>query len=122
MSKVVILEKDFDLADNIKEILSYKDYEVCSIGSGINSKALINQFSPSFVILGTRLNGGKDGIETARDIRKDHSCPLLFLSTNETSESIKKLIKRIPNSFILQKPFSFKSLHLAVDRVMSPNL
>ncbi|WP_215226404.1 response regulator [Echinicola shivajiensis] len=120
MSKVVILEKDFDLADNIKEILSYKNYEVCSIGSGINSKALVNRFSPSFVILGTRLNGGKDGIETARDIRKDYSCPLLFLSTNENSESIRKLIKRIPNSFILQKPFSIKSLHLAVDQVLSP--
>lgn len=118
MSKVVILEKDFDLADNIREILSYEDFEVCSIGSGINSKALVDRFSPSFVIIGSQLNGRKDGFETVEEIRKTFSCPILFLSTDESNEMTLKLIKKTPNSVAIQKPFSLKSFYRAIDSLL----
>ncbi|WP_200979542.1 hypothetical protein [Echinicola sp. 20G] len=120
MLKVIILEKDFDLADNIREILNYGNFKVSDIGSGLNFDEIINKdIRPSIIIIGSYLKDRDIGYDELRKLREKFSCPILFLASKEPAKGICDSSFAIPNSAVLNKPFTFKTIHLAIHQLLN---
>ena len=114
--KVLIIDDEVDIANNIKAILSDENYNT-SIAH--NSKDAFQQLSDnnySLIILDVWLtNSDLDGIEILKKIRETSLTPVIIISGHGNIEMAVKAIKEGANEFI-EKPFTTERLLLSVSR------
>ena len=81
MTKILIVENDAIVAEDLAYSLERKGYEVaakCSTGeAAIN---LANQLKPDLVLMDIRLPGDLDGIEASQEIRTLLDIPVVYLT------------------------------------------
>jgi CheY-like chemotaxis protein len=78
--RTLIVEDNFELADNAKSLLETDGFEVCGIlDSHELIEKVIEEKAPSAVLLDIHLNGEMDGIEIATLIRRNFDIPVVFL-------------------------------------------
>ena len=114
--KILIIDDEVDIANNIKAILSDENYNT-SIAH--NSKDALQQLSAnhySLIILDVRLtNSDLDGIEILKKLRETTLTPVIIISGHGNIEMAVKAIKEGANEFI-EKPFTTERLLLSVSR------
>ena len=79
--KVLIVEDEFIIANNIKKIVEQFGYTVTSIAASAHraiEKA--KEDRPDIVIMDIKLTGEMDGIEASKQIRKFLDVPVVYLS------------------------------------------
>jgi len=114
--KVLIVEDEILIADNIKRYLLQKDYDVTGIAiSYFEAIKLYEQTNPDIVLLDIRLNGIKNGIDVARYINS-HSIkkPFLFLTSQMDPRNIAEAKKTFPAGY-LSKPIQQESLFATIE-------
>lgn len=79
MSRILIVEDEFDLANIIKDYLEKELYEVEICKEGDKAIEIFDKFKPSLVILDLMLPG-MNGYEICQNIRKKSTIPILILS------------------------------------------
>lgn len=79
MSRILIVEDEFDLANIIKDYLVKELYEVEICTEGDKAIEIFDKFKPSLVILDLMLPG-MNGYEICQNIRKKSTIPILILS------------------------------------------
>jgi two-component system, response regulator PdtaR len=83
MSKVLIAEDEFMIAEMLNEAAIEGGYEVCGIAAeAAEVIALGEQHRPDLAIIDLRLAGGSDGLEAARELRRRVKLGILFASGN----------------------------------------
>ena len=114
--KILIIDDEVDIANNIKAILSDENYNT-SIAH--NSKDALQQLSDnnySLIILDVWLtNSDLDGIEILKKLRETSLTPVIIISGHGNIEMAVKAIKEGANEFI-EKPFTTERLLLSVSR------
>ncbi|MFC5624521.1 LytR/AlgR family response regulator transcription factor [Algoriphagus winogradskyi] len=116
--KVLLVEDNFNLSENIKEILSLRGYDIVKIlDQAETALSIIEENSPDLVLVDIKLKGNKTGIELAEELRQTIDLPIVFL----TSASGKEIVKRVnhiqPDGFIT-KPFTSNSLVTSIELAM----
>lgn len=103
-SKILIVEDEEWVAEDIRDTLEENDYQVTGIVDTYEKALLtLRKDAPDLVILDIRLNGEGTGIDIAREINDRLKIPFLFISSNISPETLPEVLEEMPNS-ILNKP------------------
>ena len=105
-NSVLIVENEFSIALDIKSCLESSNYKVTGIAANYNNAIeLLNQQTPSIVLLDINLGGKKSGIDLAIFIRKNYNLPIIFLTAYSDDKTFQSAISGNPMAF-LSKPFN----------------
>lgn len=111
---LLIVEDDLVVANDIRRTLERAGHAVCGIArSADQALPLIDEHSPSLVLLDIYLNGIHTGIDLAHELNL-LGIPFIFLSANSNQAILDKVKKTQPDGFIV-KPFREKDLLICID-------
>ncbi|MCA6122263.1 response regulator [Bradyrhizobium sp. WSM 1704] len=115
---ILVIEDDRDLQMMVEDALTDGGFEPAIAPSGEEALTLLKAFRTKYSALVTdiRLLGRLDGWRVARGAREvDPSFPVLYITGGGGDEWP---TKGVPNSILLQKPFSPDELVAAVKRLV----
>ena len=113
--KLLVVEDEFVVAENLKTNLESMGFEVLELASS-GEKALetARQKRPDLALMDIKLLGGMDGVETAIQLRQELDVPVLFL-TAFTDQSFLERAKLAEPLGYLVKPYEQKTLLAGVE-------
>ena len=112
--KILIVEDEFIVADDLSMILEKAGYTVCGIASSVaEAEVMIAEFNPGMVLLDIHLKGKKTGIDLAL-ILSQKNIAFVYLSAN-SNESILEAAKATQPYGFLVKPFREKDILVTLD-------
>jgi len=112
--KILIVEDEFIVANDLRMMLERSGYTVCGIAPSVaKAMELIVTKEPAWILLDIFLQGDKTGIDLAIYL-KQIGIPFIFISAN-TNQSILEAAKAtLPYGFLV-KPFREKDLMVMLD-------
>lgn len=114
-TKILLVEDNYNLSENVKEMLTIQGYEVSGIidkAEGARSKIELN--FPDLVLMDIQLSGKKTGIDLAEELRESMNLPIIFLTSSAGKNIVKKLEHIKPDGFIT-KPFTAESMITSIE-------
>ena len=112
--KILVVEDERLVAEDIAECLEGAGYEVCGIASnGDDALELAGEHRPNLVLEDIVIRGDRDGIETAVEMRKRFDIPSIFLTAYSQNGILERAKEAAPLGFII-KPFDEEGLLSAV--------
>lgn len=117
--KILVVEDEIIIADNICDALDDLGYEV-SEPAITYSEAMetIEEFKPDLAILDIQLSGKKDGIDIAQTIKEKYSIPFIFLTSNSDVRTVGRAKEVAPSAYLV-KPFSKEELYTSIEIALS---
>lgn len=117
--KILVVEDEIIIADNICDALEDLGYEV-SEPAITYSEAIetIEEFKPDLAILDIQLSGKKDGIDIAQTIKEKYSIPFIFLTSNSDVRTVGRAKEVSPSAYLV-KPFSKDELYTSIEIALS---
>ncbi len=113
--KILIVEDEMIIGANISLQLSKLGYEVTGIISkGEEALSHVRQNHPDIVIMDIQLKGKMDGVDTAKQIRREFKVPIIYLTANVDEECFNRAKETQPSAFI-SKPFKKLDLQHAIE-------
>ena len=106
MQKIVIVEDEPDLANNIAELIEHFGYSVSGIFE--DSESCLNFLAKNdadLVILDILIQGDSNGIDLGRKIKAEYNIPIVFC-TAYTNDSMLQEVKTINAQGYIVKPFT----------------
>ncbi|QKJ21671.1 response regulator [Poseidonibacter lekithochrous] len=120
-TKILIVEDETIIAMNLKETLKELGYECCGIAPNKcrTMKILEKGVVPDLILMDIYLKGPTTGIELAEELKVTMpEVPIIFLTANSESITIKEASKTSPYGYIL-KPYKKQSLHATIEVALS---
>lgn len=112
--KILIVEDEFIVANNLRLILTKAGYEVCGIAASVaEAKKLVDKGRPAWVLLDIFLQDGSQGTELA-DYLSEKGIAFIYISAN-TNQSILERAKATQPYGFLVKPYRERDLLLMLD-------
>ncbi|MGY6558248.1 MAG: LytR/AlgR family response regulator transcription factor [Nitritalea sp.] len=108
--KILLIEDNFSLAENTKELLELSGYSVTEIlpsSEGLEESLRFNK--PDLVLLDIRLQGKHDGITIGKMIRGLAAIPIVFLTSSSEKKVLHEVKEIVPEGYIV-KPYSKETL------------
>jgi DNA-binding NarL/FixJ family response regulator len=123
--KILIVEDEPVIAENISIYLDNNDFEVSAIAYDSDEAFLqLKNNTPDAAVLDINLESDKDGIDIAAYINKEIQIPFLFLTSYSDKNTLDKAKQVKPSGYIV-KPFNEKtllaSLEIAISNFASEN-
>ena len=116
--RILIVEDDPSIAENIQEILELLDFVNIDIANSANQCIkTIKKNRPDLVFMDIKLKGDKDGIELGEIIHQMFDVPLVFV-TSYSDPTIIERAKRINPAGFIVKPFNTNDIHAIVEIVL----
>lgn len=115
MKKLLIVEDEKIIRDNIKEYFELNDFVVKSAENGKVALSILRNFIPD-IIISDMMMPEMDGISLLNHIREEKSTnliPFLMLTARVDNVDYRKSMNLGADDYIT-KPFEFKDLHYAV--------
>lgn len=113
-NKVLIVEDEFIVANDLRVILERANYKVCGIAaSAKEAEENVRKNNPDLVLLDIRLKGKLSGIDIARKLRAENIA-FIYLSANSSQEVLEDAKATEPYGFLV-KPFREKDLLVTLD-------
>jgi DNA-binding NarL/FixJ family response regulator len=118
MSRILIVEDELIVAENIGAILEGEGYEVCGIAmSADEALVLFEEKNPHLVLCDIFIKGSRNGIALAAELRKRTDVPFIFLTAYADRDTVKQASATQPAAYLI-KPFAEKQLIAAVDTAL----
>jgi two-component system response regulator HydG len=112
--KILIVEDEFIVANDLKLMLIKAGYQVTGIASSvIQARTLIETKRPDWVLLDIMLKGDLTGIDLAWELL-EQKLPFLYISAN-TNQSILEAVKETQPYGFMVKPFRERDLLVMLD-------
>lgn len=117
--RVIIIEDEFVIAEDIQSHLELSGYEVLAIFDRAE-KALpaIAQFPPDILLVDIQLAGAMDGVALVHEVQTKLSIPIIYITANSDSVTYGRARNTRPHAFLV-KPFSPANLLAAVDLALN---
>ena len=113
--KILIIDDEIDIANNIKAILEDESYETSIAYNSTEALSYISINNYDLIILDVWLDNSElDGIGILKKLRENITTPVIIISGHGNIEMAVKAIKEGANEFI-EKPFSTERLLLSVN-------
>jgi DNA-binding NarL/FixJ family response regulator len=117
--KILIVEDEPAIAENISLYLDNNDFEVSAIVyDSDDAFAELKNNTPDAAILDINLEGDKDGIDIAAYINKQHQIPFLFLTSYSDKGTLDRAKAVKPSGYIV-KPFNERTLLASLEIAIS---
>jgi len=112
--KILIVEDEFIVADDVQLTLERGGYEVCGIATSVlEAREMVEKKKPSLVLLDIYLKGQLSGIELAKEL-KEKTIAFVYLSANSNQKILEAAKATEPYGFLV-KPFREKDLLVTLD-------
>ena len=100
---ILIVEDEGLIALHLSELLENAGYRIADpVFSGEESIRQIRTSRPDIVLMDIALAGQMDGIEAARQIRREHDIPVIFLSAYSDQSRIDEAQEVSPYGYIIK--------------------
>lgn len=110
MSRVLIVEDEIIIAEDLKMIIESWGHEVIGIAaSGKRAIQISRQEEPDIIFMDIQLQGVMNGIETAQKILQNIDAKLIFCSAYNDNEALLKASVVNPLGYIV-KPFELEDI------------
>jgi DNA-binding LytR/AlgR family response regulator len=122
--KVLLVEDEYELALNIRDILEFSDYEVVGIFQNADDviSYLYSNDLPDLILMDILIQGDKDGIDLTYYIRDKYDIPIVFLTAYSDQSILERIAKVLYDGYIL-KPFNkerlISTVYLALEEFKS---
>ncbi len=114
-TRVLVVEDETIIALDVQGILAGLGYEVAGIaatGEAAVQKAL--SLKPDIILMDIVLAGKMDGIDAAREIRKTHDIPIIYLTANADRSTVDRAHDTQPYAY-LNKPIHERDLYSNIE-------
>ncbi len=112
--KILIVEDEFIVANDLKIMLIKAGYQIVGIASSvIQARKLIVEKRPDWVLLDIMLKGSLTGIDLAWELRAQ-KLPFLYISANTNQSTLEAVKTTRPYGFMV-KPFRERDLIVMLD-------
>jgi len=112
--KILIVEDEFIVANDLRIMLEKAGYAVCGIApSVVKALELIAAKQPDWILLDIFLQGDKTGIELAGQLT-EMNIPFIYISANTNQATLESAKATLPYGFMV-KPFREKDLMVMLD-------
>ena len=116
--RILIVEDDVNIAENIEEILELLGYVNIDIANSANQAIkIVKKYRPDMIFMDIKLKGDKDGIELGEILKQMVDVPLVFV-TSYSDPTIIERAKRINPAGFIVKPFNTNDIHAIVEIVL----
>jgi len=113
--KILIVEDERLIAEDIKRTLIYLGYDVVNIiASGKDAISEAREHIPDLILMDIMLEGKMNGIEAAEVIFTELSIPIIFLTAYSHNNTLQEATAAEPYGYIL-KPFEERELHATIE-------
>jgi len=113
--KILIVEDERIIAEDIKRTLGNFGYEVAGIVSaGNDAISIANETKPDLVLMDIMLEGSMTGIQAAAQIRNDIGAPVIYLTAYANEKTLQSAKITEPFGYII-KPFEERELHATIE-------
>lgn len=117
--KVLLVEDEYIIAEDISDILTSNNFEVCEICKSFQAASYaLDKHHPDIVLLDIKIKGDKDGIDLAHKIRGDYRIPFVFISSHSDPSTIKRAVEVNPYGYLV-KPFEDNDVLVAIEVALS---
>jgi len=113
--RILIVEDETLIAEDLKEMLTGFGHEVTSIAkTGEKAITLAEKHHPDLVILDINLSGAMDGITAGGEIRSRWGIPIIYATAFVIPEIIERAKKTHPSGFIF-KPYNEPHIQTSIE-------
>lgn len=113
--KLLIVEDEMIIANDMKMMLEASGYEVCGIAKSVEKAIIIlSEHKPDLVLIDINLSKGNEGIELAQYIRTNSPVPFIFCTSYSDTKTV-SLAKEVHPAAYLVKPFNKEDLFVAIE-------
>jgi two-component system response regulator LytT len=117
--KILIVEDELLIAEDIRMHLENLGYEVIGIASSYNETIEItNSESPDIALVDIIIDGEKDGIQTAGYLKQNLDIPIIFLTSHADKPTVERAKQVNPDGYLV-KPFNSNDLYTAIEIAFS---
>ncbi len=121
MTKILIVEDERIVAEDIASTLTRSGYSVGSVCSGEEALKKAKEDCPDLVLMDIRLgDGGMDGIEAAQKLLNEFNIPVVYVTVLGDEEVIARAKLTKPSGFLI-KPLEMRTLLATVATALFKN-
>jgi len=114
MEKVLIVEDESIIAMELENHVRRMGYDVIGpVATGDAALEKVGDYQPDIVLMDIRIQGDKDGIETAEAIRSRFKIPVIYLTAHDDERTIQRAKVTEPLGYLL-KPLREQELRAAI--------
>ena len=118
LPRALIVEDEALIAEDLRERLSRLGFSIiASVDSADEGVAIATREQPDLVLMDIRLKGEKDGVEAAREIRRQVDLPIVYLTAYSDRLTVDRAKKSDHDGFLL-KPFHRSELQATIQVAM----
>ncbi|GEM_PF-2148144 len=118
MTRIMIVEDETIIANDIKTRLQQMNYTITSIvHTGKQAVKKANEDRPDLILMDIQLKDRMDGIEAAKHIRSSLDIPIIFLTAHDDHQNLERAKTAIPYGYVL-KPFKNKDLKNTIEMAL----
>ncbi len=102
--RALIVEDEILFAISLQADMNALGFDICDLAAdGYQATKLAMSHRPDVVLMDVSLEGGREGIEVARWIRKVCDAPIVFVTGYTDRDTIKHIHKLVPDAPVLAK-------------------
>jgi DNA-binding LytR/AlgR family response regulator len=117
--KVLIVEDELIIAEDLKEILEQAGYEVTGIASSSEETFQVLQAGlPHILLIDVSIKGNIDGIQLANMIRERFNLPFIYITSYTTKPVIERAKLTKPYGYIV-KPYKEQDVLISLELALS---
>ena len=119
MTTIAIVEDNAALGSGLRKIVeSAEDFRCLGVWtSAEEALKKVDAFRPQVVLMDINLEGGREGIEVARWLRKVCEAPIVFITGYTDPDTVERIHQQVPGACVLLKPVYRDRLAAAVAAV-----
>jgi two-component system, response regulator PdtaR len=117
--KILIVEDEFILAEDLSNTLESEGYEVAFVAdNGQDALEFYSENDIDLVLCDINIKGDWDGIETVERLIKVKACPIIYLTALTDGETLERAKKTFPAAYI-PKPYHVTNLRMAIEMAIN---
>ena len=119
MVRILIIENERILARDLQETLISLGHEVVGLAANFpDAVALASMHMPDLALVDIHIDGDRDGIALATELREEHKMAIAFLTSHADHETVMKASVVRPNGYLI-KPFDTSSVDVLINTAMA---
>ena len=113
--RALIVEDEIMIALDLEDTMLALGFDSCGLApSDRSARSLAMSDQPDVVLMDVCLEGGREGIETARWLREVCGASVIFVTAKADEGTLARIHDRVPGAPVLSKPVHRKHLAKAV--------
>ena len=103
--RALIVEDEILFAINLEADMRALGFDICDLAAnGQQASVLAMSNQPDVVLMDINLEGGREGIEVARWLRKVCEAPIVFVTGYTDHDTVERIHEQVPGAPVLSKP------------------